>query len=67
MLFSIDEAAARLSVGRTNLYRILGAGELPAVKLGKRTMIRESDLQAYIENLPTAYPVAASAPETAGA
>ena len=48
-LLSVEEAARRL--GGLSKYTIeawLSKGKLPRTKVGSRTMIRESDLQAFI-------------------
>ena len=37
---SPHEAAARLGIGRGTVYRLLKAGRLPAVKVGKRPHFR---------------------------
>jgi excisionase family DNA binding protein len=48
-LLSIEEAARRL--GGLSVHTViawLSKGRLPRTKVGARTMIRESDLQAFI-------------------
>lgn len=42
-------------IGRTRLYELLKSGELPARKLGKRTLILRADLEAFLTSL-TVYP-----------
>jgi excisionase family DNA binding protein len=51
---AVDPAeACRLTrVGHTRLYQAIGDGSLPAHKLGRKTVIRMSDLRAWIESLP---------------
>jgi excisionase family DNA binding protein len=51
-LLAIKEAMATLRVGRTNLYALLKSGQLQAVKVGSRTLIRESELARFIAALP---------------
>jgi excisionase family DNA binding protein len=41
---SIDEAARRLSVGRTLLYDLIRQGRMRAVKLGVRTVIPVTEI-----------------------
>ena len=49
-LISIDEAARRLGgLSRYTIESWLSKGRLPRVKVGTRTMLRESDLQKVIE------------------
>jgi excisionase family DNA binding protein len=50
--YSINEAAAASGFGRTKLYQEINAGNLKAVKLGSRTLIRSTDLEAFISSLP---------------
>lgn len=44
----INDAARRLSVGRTTLYELINSGELKTIKIGGRTLIPESELQRAI-------------------
>jgi excisionase family DNA binding protein len=52
----VPEAARRAGVGRSSLYEAIARGELPMRKLGKRSLIRTADLQAWIDALPLATP-----------
>ena len=47
--YSIDEAVDASGIGRTTIYALIKAGELTPVKIGKRTLIRKSDLEALLE------------------
>lgn len=56
LTLSINEAIDATGLGRTKLYEILKSGELPAKKLGKRTLILSADLEAFLsglQNYPT--------------
>lgn len=46
---SIDEAALLLGVSRRTFYRIIDRGEIAIKKLGRRTIVRRSDLDTYFE------------------
>jgi excisionase family DNA binding protein len=50
--FNITEACASGGIGRTTLYEAIRAGELRAVKRGRRTLILVDDLRRWIVNLP---------------
>jgi excisionase family DNA binding protein len=52
LALSIEQARARLGIGRDPLYKLIRQGKLPARKLGRRTLILAADLQAYAEALP---------------
>jgi len=56
---SIPDAAKMVGFSRAKIYREINAGRLPVRKAGHRTLIRVSDLQAYIDALPAGGPVAA--------
>lgn len=51
-LLSVIEVAERLSRSRVTIYRMIHAGELPAVQFRGGIRVRESDLEEYIEALP---------------
>lgn len=51
LLLTMCQAADRLQVSRSSLYREVGRGRLQVVKLGHLTRIRVEDLEAYVSAL----------------
>lgn len=49
---SVEEAARRTSIGRTAIYSEIKEGRLKARKAGKRTLITDADLRAWLDSLP---------------
>jgi excisionase family DNA binding protein len=49
---SIIEAARTASVGRNSIYEALASGKLKARKMGRRTIILDGDLRAWLASLP---------------
>jgi excisionase family DNA binding protein len=49
LLLRIPEAAARLGLGRSTVYELIQAGELPVVRIGKSVRIPSSRLEAWVE------------------
>jgi excisionase family DNA binding protein len=47
-LLTKREAAERLRVSTSTVDRIIGAGELPTVRLGSRVLISSDDLGTFI-------------------
>ena len=45
-LASIPEAQRALGIGRTTAYRLIDAGKLERVKIGRRTLIRVTSIKA---------------------
>jgi excisionase family DNA binding protein len=48
-LMSRHEAAASLRISLRTLDRLVAAGALPVVRLGRRVVIREDDLENLVE------------------
>lgn len=48
-LLTIPVVAERLKVSRNTVYRLISAGQLPAVTVSHRQRIAEQDLQRYID------------------
>lgn len=49
---SVGEAVRMFGIGRTKLYELIQRGDIEAVKLGRRTLIRAASARAFIESLP---------------
>lgn len=50
-LHQIPSACSRLGVGRTMLFELIKNGELDSVRVGRRRLIPESAICAYIAKL----------------
>jgi excisionase family DNA binding protein len=66
---SIPQAGKFLGCGRSLIYSLIGSGDLPARKLGRRTVVLRRDAEALLERLPlapvTVTPRAEPVPRTA--
>ncbi len=51
---TIPEAVQMSGIGRTVLYSVFKSGALKPRKIGKRTLILVSELEAYLKSLPNA-------------
>ena len=51
VLVTVEEAARRLSIGRTACYMLVLKGELQSVKIGRTRRVVVSSLEAYIQRL----------------
>jgi excisionase family DNA binding protein len=51
LFYSPREAAQALSVGRTQIFKLMADGRLERRRLGARTLIPASSLQAFAESL----------------
>jgi excisionase family DNA binding protein len=54
LAYSIEEAARATNVGRTSLFAEIKAGRLKVCKFGKRTLITDAALRAWLQNLESA-------------
>ena len=52
-LLTVDEVLEHLRISRTKLHQLVRAGELLAVKFGRRTLFRAAAVQAFIEAAET--------------
>ena len=47
------EAAQLLSIGRTKMYALLKSGEIPSVRVGRKILIPNSKLEAWLHRAST--------------
>ncbi len=50
-LLTVEEAAQRLSIGRTTMYALLKAGQINSVRIGRLRRIPAEALTAYTDRL----------------
>ncbi len=49
LLLTLPEVAHRLSIGRSKLYELLEAGELPVIRIGTAVRIPAGAVQDWVE------------------
>lgn len=57
LLYSVQDVAALLSMSPTNIYRLVNAGTIPIIRIGKSIRIKRDDLEAWVESMESARPV----------
>ena len=50
-LYTVEETAESLSIGRTAVYQLLNSGQLVSVHIGRARRVVHSSIEAYIEKL----------------
>jgi excisionase family DNA binding protein len=50
-MLDMKQVAARLNVGRSTVFDLVGTGRLRSVKLGRRRLVPEAALVEFIESL----------------
>lgn len=48
-LLSVRQVCDLLGVSRPSIYRLMGSGELPVVKIGDRSLFRPRDVEALVD------------------
>lgn len=48
LAYSIDQAAARLGVGKTKFEELVAAGQIKTFKVGRRRLVSRTALEAFI-------------------
>ena len=49
ILIRVEEAARLADLGRSTVHKLVAAGELPCVRIGRAVRIRRTDLERWIE------------------
>jgi excisionase family DNA binding protein len=50
--YTVAETLVRLNLSRDTFYRLIREGKLSARKVGRKTLVLDSDLRAFLEGLP---------------
>lgn len=51
LLYTPEEAAEALAIGRSTLYELMADGAVKYIKLGRLRRIRRADLETYVASL----------------
>ncbi len=51
LLLSVDQAAQRLSIGRSLMYTLVMRGAIASVKVGRRRLVARDAILAFIRRL----------------
>jgi excisionase family DNA binding protein len=51
LLYSVEEAASLLGIGRTFMFSLLATGEIDSLKIGRRRKIPRDAIESYIDRL----------------
>jgi excisionase family DNA binding protein len=49
---SVEQAAALIGLSRSRTWELIGSGDLIARRVGKRTLVLDEDLKAFLRGLP---------------
>ncbi len=50
LLHTIPEAHGRLRISQSKLFEMIKGGEIRVVKIGRRTLISESEIQRFVQS-----------------
>ena len=53
LLLTVEEAAQRLSIGRTTMYSLVSAGAIESVTIGRLRRVPSECLEEYVASLRT--------------
>jgi excisionase family DNA binding protein len=53
LLLTVDQAAERLGICRSNMYKLIRSGDVASVQIGRLRRITPSALEDYIAQLST--------------
>lgn len=51
LLLPIDEVARVMGTSRATVYRLIAAGSLERVKVGRRALVTAASVRAYVDGL----------------
>ncbi len=56
LLLPIPEACWQVGLGRSKFYEHVAAGDIETIKIGRRTLVPQESLQAFVQRLRSATP-----------
>jgi excisionase family DNA binding protein len=63
LLYSVEEAAGMIGIGRTFMFHLLATGEIDSLKIGRRRKVPRDAIDDYIERLRAQQGATAKEPE----
>jgi len=66
LLISVNEAARRLGIGRSLCYELIASGQLPRVRVGRRTLVPVTALHEWVDRKLLAEGLAADSEKSPG-
>lgn len=54
MAYRVKEAAELLAISRSRFYELIADGQIRVLKEGTRTLVRKTELEAYLDRLEAA-------------
>lgn len=51
VLLTVEQAAAALAIGRTNMFKLIKAGQIASVRVGQLRRIPAAEIDAYVARL----------------
>ena len=50
LAYSVDDAARVVGVGPATMWKWIADKKLPVIRIGRRTLIKHDDLEAFVES-----------------
>lgn len=51
LLRSLPEAQSELGIGRSTIYKLIATGDLATVKIGRRQLVAQAELERFVRDL----------------
>lgn len=51
LLHPLTDAAQVLGISRTTIYQLISDGEIRTIKIGRRTLVAQDELERYVASL----------------
>ena len=64
LLLSVEEAAQALGIGRSKTYELIASGQVPSLRIGRRTLVPARALSEAVDRMVLATRAGYTAPES---